>query len=179
MKYKVDPAASGRHPSEVYTPEMHTANLDLVEDTLERYGHEEGEKLITPWLAGSLGLVAIKKDKKANSTVRMVGTRNEGFYGLGAHFVDDKVVLRADSLKVNSKIWPPFHQRIGIRCMNIPISAGMLMGYPFLQYDVKKTTERISETLSDPTLEPADPHKLPGLFAERPIDLKFRVGVKL
>lgn len=179
MKYKVGPATSERHPSDVYTPEMHAANLELAENTLERYGHEDGGKIVTPWLEGKLGLVALERDKENKSTIRMIETRAEGFYGLGAHFVDEKVVLRPDSLKTKSKIWPPFHQRMGILFMNTPISAGMLMGYPSLERSLTRTNRRIDEALSDPTLEKVHPYNLSGLFAERPIDLRFRVGVKL
>lgn len=168
------------HPQDVYTPEMHDVNLDLVRDYMAVWGAETGDdKLATPWLMTDHGLARMQSN---GDSFRgdFVETRKQGFYNLASHFVKHTVELDTKGIDGKSKLYPPIHQMLGILFMNQPISGGMMMGYPTIRYNPRGASNVLTAHLHDPeTQVPAKREDLSGLFVDRPIALRRWVGVKL
>ena len=185
IRYTAGPEIASKHPDDIYTQAMHTANSRAVDGILTDFGGMESEAEITPWLkaGGPHGETLVKVEAEGEkSTITMVSTRTEEhqdtiYWRLKPHFVKDIIQLDKESIGIKSKIYLPVHQMIGIVLLNQPVSAGLMMGYPSLrmQPPVQASSE-IQETRPEAL---ATRDTMSGLFAERQFALKHWLRIDL
>jgi hypothetical protein len=179
-KYVPREVSADIHPQDVYTPEMHEVNLELVRDYMSAWGTElDGDKQATPWLMTDHGLARLQSSGESYRG-DFVETRQKGYYALAAHFVKHTVEIDPVGLEGKSKIYPPIHQFLSVIFMNQPISPGMLMGYPTVRYNPRAASDTLTAHLHNPEQQTeVKQEDLSGLFVQRPIALRHWVRVKV
>jgi hypothetical protein len=139
------------HPDEVYTSEMHEANDRLLANYAGTLGVESHSGVITPWMMTDKGVARVQVADDAYKA-QIVETKPPGYFGLAAHDVKHAVELGPKGLakKTHTKVYLPVHQHLGILFMNQPISAGMMMGYPTLDYNPQGVSKALKAHLHNP-----------------------------
>lgn len=164
--YKPSDIEEGRHSIDVYTPEMHSSNIEHLSATVGMWGErDEDGVLVTPWLITANGLARVfSENDNLGARLHVAQPRERG--GLRTHTVQHIVDIQTnpDEMRTKVKIHIPISQMLSITFTNNPMSAGMFMGYSVLA-NPSLTTQRISTLLSQPeTLEVATERRLDGIF---------------
>ena len=172
------------HPDDIYTPEMHATNRDLLSNYVGMLGVESESGITTPWMMTSAGVAqvnAIDSEAGYSYTAQLVRT-SSGYFGLASHDVKDTVKVTPEGLdrRTHGKIYLPLSQHLGIMFLNTPISAGMMMGYPTLDYRPVKITKALEANLNNPKDQViADRYSVNKLLARNPWTIRHWIGIKV